>query len=174
MKPGGSSRKGGKFERQICKDLSLWLTKGQRSDLLWRTSLSGGRATIQHRKGLVNIAQLGDIGAIDPEGCRLTDRFVVETKHVKSLDLPGAFLKRTGALMRFWRKLLPVAHQHNRHPFIVARQNGMPIILVVTSAGSASLRLNRAKELAVFHDNRSHTDLCFFLFSDLLKSKCPL
>ena len=41
----GKSQKGGAWEREFSKYLSLWITEGERDDVFWRSSQSGGRAT---------------------------------------------------------------------------------------------------------------------------------
>jgi hypothetical protein len=167
MRRGGGAAKGSAFERRVCRDFGLWLTNGKRSDIFWRVAMSGGRATLQHRKGFINIAQLGDIGAIDPEGVRLTNKFIVEAKHVKSLDLVSYFIKRKGIFTRFWKKLLPVCHKHRRQPLIIACENRLPVRLITTVKGAAVLRVTDI-ELARAGDVR------FFLLDEVLKRSCPL
>lgn len=72
--------KGSGFEREIAKKLGLWWTKGERDDIFWRTSQSGGRATIRRRKGKTTANQDGDICAIDPIGQPLIDKTTIELK----------------------------------------------------------------------------------------------
>lgn len=53
--------KGGDFERELCYLLSKWWT-GRRDRLVfWRTSNSGGGATVRDRKGIRNRSHAGDI-----------------------------------------------------------------------------------------------------------------
>ena len=80
MKKGGGSRKGGKFERDICKRLSLWWTNNYRDDVFWRSQASGGRATNRHRKGKTTKGQQCDIQAADPIGEPLLRWAVIECK----------------------------------------------------------------------------------------------
>lgn len=72
--------KGSAFEREVCKMLSLWWSRGQSSDIFWRTAMSGGRATVRRKKGLVTRHHNGDIDAIDPTGKPLTDLLLIEIK----------------------------------------------------------------------------------------------
>lgn len=72
--------KGSRFEREIAKQLSLWWTHGSRDDIFWRTSQSGGRATIRRRKGKSTANQDGDLCAIDPCGQPLMDKVTIELK----------------------------------------------------------------------------------------------
>lgn len=78
--PSGSN-KGAAFERKICRTLSLWWTGGDRDDVFWRTSQSGGRATERAKKGQTTSGQYGDIAATDPIGKPLIDCFMWELKH---------------------------------------------------------------------------------------------
>lgn len=76
----GKSQKGGAFERQTCRDLSEWLSEGKRDDLLWRSSMSGGRATVRGRKGKTTAGHYGDVAATCPQGEPLTRAFAIELK----------------------------------------------------------------------------------------------
>lgn len=72
--------KGGQFERMLCKDLSLWWTGGEDESCFWRTSMSGGRSTVRHRKGKQTRGHCGDICSTDHEGAPLTDLVTIEAK----------------------------------------------------------------------------------------------
>lgn len=72
--------KGSSFERLLCKKLSLWWSCGQRSDIFWRTSNSGGRATFRNRREEKTTTHCGDICAIDPLGEKLFNYVVIEAK----------------------------------------------------------------------------------------------
>jgi hypothetical protein len=80
MRPGGGHAKGAKFERDICKRLSRWWTRGERDDVFWRTPQSGGRATRRKQKGQGTFGHHGDIQAIDPIGRPLLDHIIFELK----------------------------------------------------------------------------------------------
>lgn len=72
--------KGGQFERDMCKDLSLWWTHGEREDVFWRTSGSGARATTRGKQGKSTHGHHGDITYTDPIGKPFLDCFIVELK----------------------------------------------------------------------------------------------
>jgi hypothetical protein len=72
--------KGGTFERAFSKKLSLWFTRGQREDVFWRSSNSGGRATVRSRKAKTTMGQYGDISATDPIGQPLIKALTFELK----------------------------------------------------------------------------------------------
>lgn len=80
MKKGGSKRKGGAFERQICKELSLWWTNGTRDDVFRRSATSGGQATVRSKKGKQTFGQYGDIAIADPIGQPLISLCTIELK----------------------------------------------------------------------------------------------
>jgi len=72
--------KGSQFERDICRRLSLWWTDGDSDSVFWRTSNSGGRATVRSKKGQKTKNAYGDLCAIDPVGQPFIDTFAVEIK----------------------------------------------------------------------------------------------
>jgi len=72
--------KGSCFERDTCKKLSLWVSRGKNPNLFWRTPNSGGRATVNHSKGGKNIVGYGDIQATCREGEPLIKRVCFELK----------------------------------------------------------------------------------------------
>lgn len=72
--------KGSQFERDICRQLSLWWTKGERDDVFWRTPISGGRATMRAKTGKDTFGANGDIQAVDPIGRPLLKTVAIELK----------------------------------------------------------------------------------------------
>ncbi len=131
MRRGGGKAKGASFERHIAKVLSLWITNGKHEDTLWRSAMSGGRATVQNRKGKkITVRQAGDICSVAPEGHALTDEFYLELKHVKKLALDQFIIKGTGPLANFWKIAKREAKKHKKQPVIIARQNGWPDLVI--------------------------------------------
>lgn len=96
------ANKGGPFEREICKTLSLWWTKQERDDVFWRSSQSGGRATMRARKGKGTFGHHGDIASTDPISAPATSVFCWELKrgytkrgtYVDVIESPPLFSKR--------------------------------------------------------------------------------
>jgi len=76
--------KGSAFERWFSEQLSLWWTKGlrlePRTDIFWRTSGSGGRASTRAKKKQRTSGQYGDVAAIDPIGQPLLSVMTIELK----------------------------------------------------------------------------------------------
>lgn len=88
--------KGSAFEREICKRLSAWWSLGlgqeERSDIFWRSSQSGGRATQRAKSGRKTFGSYGDIAAVDPIGQPLIQMFTIELKRGSSHGCPGDLL----------------------------------------------------------------------------------
>jgi len=60
--------KGGAYEREVAKQLSLWWSQDwdePTDELLWRSSMSGGRATVRSKQGKTTSGHYGDIIATD-------------------------------------------------------------------------------------------------------------
>jgi len=127
MRRGGGKVKGGQFEREVANKLSLWVTHGKKKDCFWRSAMSGGRATVRG----TDIRQAGDICAVAPEGHVLTDRWYIETKHVKDFGLWGLFDNREGrdSLFAYWSKASSNAHRWGKMPMLIAKQNGRPTLV---------------------------------------------
>jgi len=134
----GSKDKGSSFERTICKQLSLLVTNGERTDVFWRSALSGGRATLQFDQGIINQAQAGDISAISKEGMWLIDNYQIECKHYKDLEFASGFLSNTGAVYGFWQSLVKDATRRGKKPLLIAKQNNRPIVMLTLPANSPS------------------------------------
>lgn len=106
-KKAKGSKKGSPFERKICKELSLWWSGGNRTDIFWRTPTSGGMATTRGKKGEHTRGMYGDIMATDPSGEPFLKAFCVELKKGYSdesiLDL---FDRNNSSSYRKWLKKL--------------------------------------------------------------------
>ncbi|KKM79618.1 hypothetical protein LCGC14_1348160 [marine sediment metagenome] len=72
--------KGGDWERECAKQLSLWWTNGERDDTIWRTSGSGSRFTTRRKQGIDTYNAAGDLCATDPIAQPLFDFLLIECK----------------------------------------------------------------------------------------------
>lgn len=79
--------KGADFERSISKELSLWWS-GDRDDIFWRSSQSGGRATQRFKSGKTTYGSCGDLTALDPIGGPLLKFATIELKRGMSNGVP--------------------------------------------------------------------------------------
>lgn len=140
MRQGGGKSKGASFEREICKDLSLWVSKGTAEDVFWRSAMSGGRSTVAAAKGKRLANQAGDISAVGPLGTGMVENFFMECKFYKDLNFKG-ILTNTGALVTFWTTCKNESQRYQKLPFLIAKQNQMPTVACLSYVGLESLRL---------------------------------
>lgn len=119
--------KGADFEREQAKTLSLWISSGTDSDLLWRSSQSGGRATAGKVKG----AQYGDLWyqKPHPEAKAFLELFCIELKRYKSLDLLKAWLNVGNEFNKWWEQNKRDADKHHVNPLLIMKPNGMPTLM---------------------------------------------
>jgi len=80
LTPAKARNRGGKFERKMAKEFSLWWTGSVRDDIFWRTGGSGGRATVRTKAGKDTAGQYGDLAATHPGGAPLIDWATIELK----------------------------------------------------------------------------------------------
>lgn len=120
--------KGGDFEREVGRLLSLWLTHGKENDLMRRTECSGGRFTMTAR---------GDAGDLMSTGHPVTwnffQHYTVECKHWNCLDLWNFLLKR-GELYEAMEKVKKQATDLGRQWMLIVRQNWSPILVFMPTA----------------------------------------
>ena len=163
---GGGKAKGGEFERYCCKQLSLWLSYNKRGDLFWRSAMSGGRATVQFKRGGSNRTQLGDVTAISPQGSQLTDVFFIECKCVKNLNFRGMMWNKSiqHGLPTYWDKCCTEAGKALRYPMLIGRQNRFPEVVVLNLEGMTLLNLTQNR-VAYFPYFGAHV----VYFADFLK-----
>lgn len=131
MRSGGSKAKGIQFERQICKDLSLWISGGKREDVFWRSAMSGGRATVREKYGIQLQSQVGDISPISALGETLLDSIVIECKFYKDLELFKGITTDNGVLYGFWKSHQSLAYSYRKYPMLIAKQNNMPTCVLL-------------------------------------------
>lgn len=140
MKPGRGHAKGASFERRVCHDLSRFIDPKGDDTIFWRSSLSGGRATLHHRKGIGNETQLGDITCVHEKGRWLTEYFVLECKHYADLDFASSLLFGRGKLAKFWREVCKIAREKNREPLLIAKQNRTETLAITTKTGIRTIQ----------------------------------
>lgn len=143
-----SNDKGGKFERKCCVDLSLWLSNGQRKDTLYRSAMSGGRATQALKTGDKLAAQAGDIVAVHEDGMKLTEKYVIECKHRKAMGFYNLVVHHKGQLFDFWEKLCDEVDNFNKYPLLIFKENRRPTLIGFDPVGIYGF-LNRTEQDAL-------------------------
>ena len=133
--------KGGGFEGDMSKELSLYLTHMKTEDGIWRTEGSGARATNKAKANMqVRLDQYGDITYTLPECKFWFDIFSVECKtgyakktknktktkitltHWSLLDMIDSS-QRLSQFHEFWEQCLNDAIESKREPILIFRRN---------------------------------------------------
>jgi hypothetical protein len=110
------SSKGSSFERDICRQLSLWWSYGQRDDLYWRCAGSGAMAKTRSKVGKNTFGQYGDIQATDPIGQPLLDVFTIEVKRgYSSASFMNMLDKPDSAAMQVWESFFQQVSQDSKN-----------------------------------------------------------
>ena len=148
----GPKSKGANWEREVCRMLSRWLTRDALDDVFWRSSMSGGRATVHRKQGRKTAdAAAGDICAIRPEGARFLDVFFVECKAARDIMLEAyLFAGFKGKREDHWHKPRAQARQHGKIPLVIIKRNNLPPMVMVGPDGQSELgRLARERMRAL-------------------------
>lgn len=124
--------KGQEFERNLCKQFSLWWTEGNRKDIFWRTSGSGARARTRTDKGDNVHKGYGDMMAEDSIGQPLLDKCTFEFKHgyndFSFLDCIASN-QNCPRLVSFLHEVEKDAKDANNYPILVVRKNHRNIVI---------------------------------------------
>ena len=130
MKPGQANKKGGEFERWVCRMLTKWITGQEKPELFWRSATSGAKATMDARKGHKS-KMGGDLVSIDAQGQWFMDCFSLECKDrhdYGNLDL--LFIDK-GDFLKWWNQCQGDAGRVNKVPMmIVKRYRRDPIVVL--------------------------------------------
>jgi hypothetical protein len=140
--------KGGSFELEVAKKLSLWLTDGKRDDAVCRNDTSGGRATVRLKnKKKTNIYMHGDLKHSDDLAKPLFDLWSVECKtgyasksilkngtkkvtHWDVLDLLDSRQKKP-MVCSMWEQCVNDAVLSGRQPVLIFRRNQKEVCVTI-------------------------------------------
>ena len=142
MRKGGGKAKGASFEREICVDLSRWVSGGKIDDCFWRSAVSGGRSTVAAKTGRRLAAQVGDISCIHEAGMLFANLFMIECKFYADLQL-GGLVTGKGHLIDFWKIAQKEAARCYKHPLLVAKQNRVLAQACLDPEGAEALKLEK-------------------------------
>ena len=142
MRRGGGKAKGSAYEREICRDLSLWVSGGEQEDIYWRAAMSGGRSTVAAKRGKTLAAQAGDISCIHSIGMAFAALFMIEVKFYRDLQY-GGLVTGKGHLIDFWKIAQKEAARCYKHPLLVAKQNRVLAQACLDPEGAEALKLEK-------------------------------
>lgn len=153
MKHGGGKRKGGSYERECAKLLSLWASNHKRQDIFARTSGSGNSATVMRKQGIDLNSYSGDICCVDPVGAVFASHFYFECKHYADLEWEKTFHAANGKIGTFWAKTYMEATSFSKEPLMMVRENRRPDLIITTEIGYSILTFHtRLPLLAILPD----------------------
>lgn len=115
MTKGKGKAKGSRFEREYAKKISLWLTNDKSSETVWRSSNSGGRATVNNSKKFS-----GDLVSLSEESKPFFDIFSIELKNYNKIDMLD-FTKKNFLLYQWWDQASEDAKRSNKIPLLIYR-----------------------------------------------------
>jgi hypothetical protein len=161
MRPGGSKRKGNKFEWDVSKALGKWYYNDENAFV--RTPSSGSVATFRRDRDL----PCGDVMQVkyteDPFGIE------IECKHLKDVELLDLLSKKKSSpLLKAWEQTLG---EISRIPLLIYCANYKPTFCVTTQQGwmflLSRVSMNIPHLLFEFPEMRSGY---VFLFEDMCSS----
>jgi hypothetical protein len=133
MLPGKGHAKGASFERKIGRELSFWISHGERGDLFTRNVLSGGDFTRRIATQETEVGTPGDLMARNPLAFDFARAFAVECKHYRDLGMLQFLTDETET--SFLSKVLThtrlQADQAGVHFMVIARQNRMGVLVIL-------------------------------------------
>jgi hypothetical protein len=155
--------KGGDFEREVAKSLTVWLTGQEKPYAYWRMPGSGSLSTIHE----ANKNLTGDIVALNQEAEFLTDAFNIECKtgypqtsfwqhfkHIKNFNIEI-----------FWQQSIDDANKAGKYPMLIYRKLRQQPIVGVSEYISEKLHLYNLRHMkidfGVYNGNRLQP-ICFF------------
>lgn len=136
-----AKKKGSGYEREICVKLSLWVSDGTSTELFSRSAGSGSHATYKKKQGK-QASQTGDITSVDSKGTSLTDKYFIECKFYRDLQLPSLIYgtPKNGTILEFWSKAKEDATYFGKGPIIIARQNNKRDLIGIDSTTKTRLK----------------------------------
>lgn len=161
MRPGGGKRKGSAFERRIAEKIGEWLYDDKFA--LWRTTNSGGRATVRSKAAL----HPGDIGPA--KGVARRFPLSVECKFTQTWSFQDLLTRpKTAPLFKFWKQAEDAAGK-TFWPWLVFTRNHAPDF-VMCSEGFRLVHFRALRNLTVLSarptplDHRVH----IYLLADVI------
>lgn len=158
-----SKNKGSSFEREVAKKLSLFLTYNLKDDTVWRSINSGAYSTVRNKKGLSTSNQEGDLTSISEESKIFFDKYCIECKRYKYVDLYNLFTENS-EINKWWTKLQ--LESNTKIPFLIFKPDRKLIYCIIPTD-----IFNKINTIEIDHINISinKESICMFLFTDFIK-----
>ncbi len=146
MKNGKS--KGSRWERNIAKYLTKWLTGFARPYYYWRSPGSGSVATITENNKHIT----GDIVPLKEEARFLTDVFSIELKNgYPKTNFFSFFSGDNFNIEKFWKQC--VDNANDKYPMLIYKKNRKVPIVGITKEIKNKLRIKKLKYIKIKFDS---------------------
>lgn len=166
--PVKGKQKGNSYEILVSRQLSKFLTEGNRDDLFWRSSNSGGRQTVRAKKGIDTHNQAGDICNTHPDGELFMEVFVLECKHYRDINLWSLFTETKGnTIMGWWDVHLEKSKEVKKHPILIIRQNHKPDLFICSKKLAIPIA-KQCKIKPILIKNYLKEDMYIYKFESIL------
>lgn len=156
--------KGGDFERDTAKFLTLWLTGKKKPYKYWRMDASGSLATIHEE----NEDLAGDIKSLARDADFLTDIFVIECKTgYPKTSFWQHWSSANFQIKEFWNKLVKVETPKEKYPMLIYRKKGRRRLVGISEFPMVhfSKKLSDLNFVTI-HWNGELPDLYFYDFNE--------
>lgn len=180
MRAGGGHAKGSAWERECGKQLSLWLTHGERPDIMSRNVLSGGSFTNAEKAGKTSSRMPGDVMAAHPLAFRFLSRFSIECKFLKDIGLMQYMLdpRQQNPLAIIIALARRQAKSINCEFMVIAKQNQHDALAFVDgTVGELMMQCMKQRGtrtmLYPMHHYLHKGDICALRFIDMLSRIDP-
>ncbi|MFW6129963.1 MAG: putative PDDEXK endonuclease [Atribacterota bacterium] len=161
-----SSKKGSKWERDVAKFLTKWLTGVEKPYCFWRSPGSGSVSTIIKENEHIS----GDIISLKPEAKFFTDVFSIELKTgYPDTSFFHYFSCKNFQIENFWSQCVKDAG--NKNPLLVYKKDRNTPIVGITKIVANKLKLNKLKHITVKFDKLP--DLVLLSFYDFFNKVKP-
>jgi len=139
--------------------------------VFWRSAMSGGRATVMRQAGKKASAIAGDVTATKRIGMGFASAFFVECKFVKNLRFDGLVTGLKTGIMDYWTVAKREAKRHKKEPIIIAKQNNLPTIMVMSLEAVIKLQIRGSSDCSIAHYPK--LGCCLVWFDGFLKEVEP-
>lgn len=172
------SSKGSKFEREIAKRLSIWITGNPETEpLIWRNAGSGSVHTIGIKKrGIAQKNMAGDLIAIDPRANFLLDKISIECKNgYKSASIFSLFKdSKSDILKKFWEQACRDAFEAEKIPWLIFKPLGnQPLLGLPISFANKILDYNNYLQCVKIKFNSELSELVLIKLEEFLNNITP-
>jgi len=157
----------------------MWISKGKRDDLFWRSAMSGGRATVGKAAGVDRSAQVGDVSAISDGGpytdaaAAFISRHIVECKSVKSYQLDLFLFEGRGVIANAIEQCRLATRA--KSPFVILKENrGREIVVFTDDAAQKSADIKTLNRYVLIEcQDDGEVDYYVAAFNDFLSQVKP-